>query len=296
MGISLDEMATFVEVVSCGSFSKAAKKTGIPVSTVSRRIADLESRLNTQLLYRSTRTQSLSDIGRVYFRHCSQMLREAEAAELAVQNLKVEPSGILRVTTPYVFEDPYASGLMQSFLLKYPKLSVDYVVNIRKIDLIEEMFDCALIPGHLNDSSMRTRGLGVFSLKYFTSPKYIESFGLPSTRQDLTQHQLVKTEYPSWINMPSHEIDKQFSCKLTTNDLHVARRSAVGGIGIACLPQIFVQQQVNEGLLSPVLQEISMEAPFNLVFPSNKQFTTKLRAFIDHVTEYSSKFAPWQQQ
>ncbi len=290
---SLDEMATFVEVVNCGSFSKAAEKTGIPVSTVSRRVADLEGRLKVQLLHRSTRTQRLSDIGRVYFNHCSQMLREAESAELAVQNLKAEPSGVLRIHTPYVFDDPYASNMMQEFLLCYPKISVDYIVSLRKIDLIEELFDCALIPGHLNDSAMRTRGLGNFKLSYCASPAYIEQFGLPDVRQELNKHYFVKVEYPNWMSLPGNSVDAEFICRLKTNDIQVARRSAVGGIGLTCLPTMFIQKQLTEGSLVSILPELALEAPFNIVFPGSKQFTTKLRAFINHMADYSAKFAPW---
>ena len=293
MTVSLDEMATFVEVVNTGSFSKASEKTGVPLSTVSRRIADLESRLNTQLLYRTTRKQRLTDIGKVYFSHCSQMLREAEAAEMAVQNLKAEPSGLLRVTTPYVFEDPFASNMMQSFLQKHPKIEVDYVVSQRKIDLIEEAFDCALLPGHLNDSSLRTKGLGTFKVIYCASPEYIKLYGEPDLKKDLAKYHFVKLLYPDWINVPIHEIDYVLSCRMTTNDIYVARRSAVGGIGIACLAQTFIQKQLKEGALKQVFPGIEMEVPFNLVFPSNKQFTTKLRAFIDHITAYIEKYAPW---
>ena len=293
MAVSLDEMATFVEVVNAGSFSKASEKTGVPLSTVSRRIADLESRLNTQLLYRTTRKQRLTDIGKVYFNHCSQMLREAEAAEMAVQNLKAEPSGLLRVTTPYVFEDPYASNMMQSFLQKYPKIEVDYVVSQRKIDLIEEGFDCALLPGFLNDSSMRTKGLGTFKVIYCASPEYIKQHGVPDQTGDLVRHGFVKLIYPDWVHVPTDNIDTVLTCRMTTNDIYVARRSAVGGIGITCLPKTFIQKQLDDGALEHVFTEIKIEAPFNLVFPSNKQFTTKLRAFIDHISVYSERYAPW---
>ncbi|MFP3349914.1 LysR family transcriptional regulator [Pseudoalteromonas sp. SIMBA_153] len=293
MKLSLDEMATFVEVVNCGNFSKAAEKTGIPVSTISRRISDLEQRLKTQLLYRTTRKQSLSDIGKIYFKHCSQMLREAEAAELAIQNLKAEPSGKLRITTPYVFEDPFASNMMKLFMVNHPKIEVDYVVSLRKVDLIEEGFDCALIPGFLNDSSLRTKGLGEFKIVHCASPEYIENYGLPTVDSLLDQHYLIKLNYPNWLNIPFDEHDNKMQSRLSTNDLYVARRSAAGGLGIANLPEAFALEQIKNGTLIKVLPEFDLTAPFNLVFPSNKQFTTKLRAFIDHIANFAENFAPW---
>lgn len=293
MNMSLDEMATFAEVVNCGNFTKAANKTGIPVSTISRRIADLEARLNIQLLYRTTRQQSLTDIGKVYFNHCSQMLRDAEMAEMAVQNLKAEPSGLLRVTTPYVIEDPYTANQIQSFMQHYPKITVDYMVSLRKIDLIEEMYDCAIIPGFLIDSSMRTRGLGTFKIVFCVSPHYLDNYGEPSIAEQLGEHYLVKLNYPEWLNIPSSKFENSMNCKLSTNDIYVARRSVVGGIGIACLPELFIQEQVDNGKLKVILPELTVEVPLNLVFPSNKQFTTKLRAFIDHMTDYAGQHAPW---
>lgn len=291
--VSLDEMASFVEVVDCGSFSKAAEKTGVPVSTISRRVGDLEKRLNTQLLYRTTRRQSLSDIGKIYFTHCSQMLREAEAAELAVQNLKAEPSGKLRITTPYVFEDPFASNMMKSFLLKHPKIEVDYIVSLRKIDLIEEGFDCALIPGYLSDSSLRTKGLGKFKIVHCVSPEYVGRYGLPTCDDTLTEHHLIKLNYPNWLSIPFDEYGNQMKSRISTNDMYVTRRSVVGGLGVANLPEAFILEQIKEGELIKVLPELDLEAPFNLVFPSNKHFTTKLRAFVDHIADYTKSYAPW---
>ena len=292
MPISLDEMAAFAEVIDSGSFSGAARKTGIPVSTISRRVADLEKRLGIQLLHRTTRHQRLTHIGETYYRHCRQMLNEAEAAELVIQNLKAEPSGLLRVTTPYVFEDPFSANMMQSFLEKYPKIEVDYIVTLRKIDLIEENFSCALVPGFLSDSSMRTRGLGKIDVIFCASPAYIERYGIPD-EDNLDQHHLVNLTYADWMNIPQTEIESTLMHRLTTNEIHVARRSAVGGIGIARLAQMFVRRQLEEKTLVPVLPQFNESVPFSLVFPGDRQPTTNLRAFIDHVVEFSKQFAPW---
>ncbi|WP_156497769.1 LysR family transcriptional regulator, partial [Oleiphilus sp. HI0043] len=200
MNYSLDEMAVFVAVVDSGNFSSAAKKSGIPVSTISRRISDLETRLNVQLLYRTTRQQKLTDIGAVYYEHCSRMLQEAETAELAVQNLQAKPSGILRVTSPYAYEDPFMSELMASFMEKYPEVKLQNLVNQRKVDLIEEKIDCAIIAGHLDDSSLVRRGLGSAVVVYCCSPAYIKKYGYPDSIDDLGGHKLVQLEIPEWLN------------------------------------------------------------------------------------------------
>lgn len=293
MRVSLDEMATFVEVVDSGSFSKAAQSSGVPVSTVSRRVSDLERRLQVQLLHRTTRKQSLTDIGSIYYEHCSRMLHEAEAAELAVQNLQAEPTGVLRVSAPFSLDDSFSSGLVLNFLKKYPKVNIDCVVTTRKVDLIEEKFDCAILPGELEDSSLIARGMGKYRTLYCASPKYIEKYGTPTESDDLSKHHLIHFETPPWVNFPQDGLIHQFNTRFQTNDFFLARRFVIDGLGIARLPEANVKNCLKRGEMIEVLPKSSFSVPLNIVFPSNKQFTTKLRAFIDHMVEYSLEHAPW---
>ena len=293
MKVSLDEMATFVEVIDCGNLSKAAEKTGIPVSTVSRRIADLEKRLSVQLLLRTTRQQHLTDIGAVYYEHCSLMLQEAKEAELAVQNLQAEPTGVLRMTSPVPLDDPFSSQMVMSFLHKHPKIRMEYVINTRAVDLIEERFDCALIPGELKDSTLIARSLGHFRVIYCVSPSYVEKHGLPTADCDLGSHHLSVYEPPFWLGLAPDPLKGKVPSRYYTNDNFAARRAAIDGIGITRIPEIQVIRELGEGSLIEVLPGLAATEPLHLVFPSNKQFTTKLRAFIDHMTEYSKGRAPW---
>ena len=293
MNYSLDEMAVFVEVVDCGNFSSAAKKSGIPVSTISRRISDLETRLNVQLLYRTTRQQRLTDIGTVYYEHCSRMLQEAESAELAVQNLQAQPSGVLRITSPYAYEDPFMSDLMASFMEKYPQVKVQNLVNQRKVDLIEEKIDCAVIAGHLDDSSLIKRGLGSADVVYCCSPAYIKKYGLPEYIDQLDGHKHVSLEIPEWLNPEPDPLVDLLETRLSTNDMFMSRRAALDGLGITRLPRVHITRELEKGELVEVLPGHVFALPISILFPSNKQFTTKLRAFIDHIVEFSSKHAKW---
>jgi DNA-binding transcriptional LysR family regulator len=293
MNYSLDEMAVFVEVVDSGNFSSAAKKSGIPVSTISRRISDLETRLNVQLLYRTTRQQRLTDIGTVYYEHCSRMLSEAEGAELAVQNLQAQPSGVLRITSPYAYEDSFMSELMASFIEKYPQVKLQNLVNQRKVDLIEEKIDCAVIAGRLDDSSLVKRGLGTASVVYCCSPGYIEKYGLPKQLDKLDGHKLVHLEIPEWLNPEPEILEELVETRLTTNDMFMCRQAAIDSLGIARLPRVHIAKALEKGELIEVLPEHVIALPLSILFPSNKQFTTKLRAFIDHMVEFSAKHAKW---
>ncbi len=293
MNYSLDEMAVFVEVVDSGNFSSAAKKSGIPVSTISRRVSDLETRLNVQLLYRTTRQQRLTDIGAVYYEHCSRMLQEAETAELAVQNLQAKPSGVLRITSPYAYEDPFMSELMASFMEKYPEVKLQNLVNQRKVDLIEEKIDCAIIAGHLDDSSLVRRGLGSAVVVYCCSPAYIKKYGYPENIDTLDGHKLVQLEIPEWLNPEPDLLVDVVDTRLATNDMFMSRQAAIDGLGITRLPRVHIAKALEQGALVEVLPEHNFDLPLSILFPSNKQFTTKLRAFIDHIVAFSAKHAKW---
>ncbi|MEH6345241.1 MAG: LysR family transcriptional regulator [Bermanella sp.] len=294
MKTSLDEMATFAEVVECGSFSKASQKMAVPVATVSRRVASLEKRLAVQLLRRTTRQQHLTDIGSVYFEHCQRMLQEAKAAELAVQNLQVEPTGVLRVTSPLPLDDPFTSKIILSFLQLHPKISLEFIINTRKVDLLEEKFDCAIIPGNLDDSSLITRGLGSTRTIYCVSPSYIKKFGLPTEVDQLQNHHMVILEPPAWLNLGIDPLIEKLRSRMRTNDFFVARRACVDGLGITFLPEVQILSDLAKGDLVEVLPQYAGCAPLSLVFPGDKQFTTKLRAFIDHMISLSSIDAPWK--
>ena len=294
MKISLDEMATFVEVVDGGSFSSASVNSGVPVSTVSRRISDLEKRLDVQLLHRTTRRQNLTDIGAVYYGHCSRMLQEAKEAELAVQNLQAEPTGVLRTTSPFPLDDPFSSKLFMTFIKSHPKIRIEFFVHTRKVDLIEEGIDCAIIPGHLEDSSLISRGIGTSRLIHCASPEYLKLHGLPKGLDNLQNHHLVAYEPPSWLGMPKDPLLDLIESRFYTNDVFAARRATIDGVGISSLPEVQVTRYLEKGELVEILPELAISVPVSLVFPSNKKFTTKLRAFIDHTVEFSAQYAPWE--
>ena len=293
MRISLDEMATLVEVVDGGSFSSASINSGVPVSTVSRRISDLEKRLDVQLLNRTTRRQNLTDIGQVYYEHCSRMLQEAKAAELAVQNLQSEPSGVLRITSPMPLDDPFSSKLFMAFIKSHPKIKIEFFVHTRKVDLIEEGFDCAIIPGFLEDSTLIARGIGTSEIIHCASPAYLTKHGTPSSIADLENHLTINFELPSWLGVPKPPLNERVESRFFTNDFLAARRAAIDGVGIVQIPRVQIIKSLEQGELVEVLPELTTSVPVQLVFPSNKKFTTKLRSFIDHMVSFSAKYAPW---
>ncbi|MDX1452815.1 MAG: LysR family transcriptional regulator [Oleiphilaceae bacterium] len=293
MKFSLDEMAIFVWVAECGSFSSAARKSGMPVSTVSRRIADLETRLSVQLLHRTTRSQELTEIGRVYFEHCQRMLQEAEAAERAVESLQAEPTGRLTITTPYAYEDPFMSYLMSSFMQKYPKVRIQHIISAQKLDLVEQNIDCAILPGELQDSNLIRRGLGTVRIIYCASPRYVQRMGAPRNLEQVKGHDAVEMQVAPWLNPEPDATLDLVNIKMSTNDMSVARQSAKDGMGITRLPYVYVAQSIAKKELVEVLPELAIDIPINLVFPGNRLCSTKLRAFLDHIVSFSKLHATW---
>ncbi len=298
MKVSLDEMATFVEVVDGGSQSIASRKTGVPLSTVSRRIADLEKRLRVQLIQRSSHQQNTTDAGAVYYDYCSRMLDEANAAEIAMQSIQKEPFGVLRVLSLIPIDDPFLSNMLDSFLCEYSEITIEYFTVTTQLDLSEQRFDCIFMMGEVADSTLIARELGCFKMIYCTSPGYIKKYGMPSSISDLSEHHFAKSKTPDWVSLqgPSFKkgaFNKKMESRILTNDLFSLRRLALDGVCIAQIPDIQIYQYLEKGLLVEVLTQQSMDVPIYLAFSKKKQFTTKVRAFIDHTVSYTRECAPW---
>src|SRR5690606_543458 len=156
--MDLNDMAVFVRVVQAGSFVGAARALGMPKSTVSRRISDLETHLGARLLQRTTRRLNLTDVGEIYYRHASRIVTEVEDAERAVTLMQDSPRGLLRITAPLNFG--YLGPVVASFLARYPDVQVELVCADRVVDLVHEGFDLAIRAGRLRDSSLISQSLG----------------------------------------------------------------------------------------------------------------------------------------
>src|SRR5688572_28451226 len=152
MPMDLNEIVVFARVVQSGSFTAAAAALGMPKSSVSRKVSELEERLKSRLLQRTTRTLSLTDVGRTYYEYCLRIVAEIEEAERAVSQLQDTPRGALRVTAPMSFA--FLGPIVADFLKRYPDLSLELVCTDRVVDLVEERFDVGIRAGALADSTL----------------------------------------------------------------------------------------------------------------------------------------------
>ncbi|HEL5042418.1 TPA: LysR family transcriptional regulator, partial [Stenotrophomonas maltophilia] len=160
MSHDLNETLIFVKVVEQGSFIAAAKSLGLPKTTVSRKVQELETRLGARLLHRTTRRLGLTEAGSIYHEHCQRIARELEEAESAVSQLQSGPRGWLRFTVPYSIGITWIAPLLGQFHAQYPEIRLDMHMGNEKLDLIAGEADLALRVGALPDSNLVARKLG----------------------------------------------------------------------------------------------------------------------------------------
>src|SRR5690606_5190989 len=186
----LNEMAIFAHVVDAGSFTGAARNLGLPKSTVSRKITQLEERLGVRLIQRNTRSLRLTDTGNAYYNHCARILSEIEEANIAVTQMQSTPTGTLRITAPVLFGSTVLSALIAEFMELHPQVNVDLVLDV---------IDIAFRIGQLEDSSLIGRYLGDVRGMLCASPEYLRRKAAPSHPDELSNHSLITaSQWAQW--------------------------------------------------------------------------------------------------
>lgn len=267
--MDLNEFLVFTKVVEAGSFIGASRALEMPKSTVSRKVSELEERLGARLLQRTTRKLSLTDVGQAFHQHAVRVVTEAEEAELVVGRMQEVPRGLLRVTTPLNFG--YLGPIVASFLARYPEVQVEMVCADRVLDLIQEGFDVAVRAGHLADSALIARSLGVLRNYVVASPGFLEKNGTPKEPQDLEHFDCVVfgagTDRTSWkLHRDRKALTVQVKARFTVNDFDFLDEAALSGLGVAMLPEFRCVEYIRTSRLERVLPEWwSPEIPLHAV-------------------------------
>ena len=287
--IEPNDLLLFARVVEEGSFSRAGERLKLPKSTVSRRLAALESQLGERLLLRTTRKLTVTDFGHSVLEHARQVATEVEAAASLAQHRQAEPRGRLRVSMPNDFANVVLGQLMADFVASHPAVSLDVDVSPRRVDLIGENFDLAIRMGDLSDdTSLTARRLANFSTGLYASPDYLKRRGVPLVPDDLLAHdalQLVtqQREARPWV-LTRGETQWQGTPpgRAVANSPELLIRLAHSGAGIAAVADHFAEPHVRHGELVPVLPEWSLPAvPAWLVFPGRRLMPARTRVFLD---------------
>ncbi|MBK5142316.1 LysR family transcriptional regulator [Budviciaceae bacterium BWR-B9] len=255
----LNDMALFVEVAKAMSFRRASEATGVPNSTVSRRISALEKAIGLRLLHRTTRKIELTEAGQIYYDRCRRIVEEARLAHEALGDILAQPSGLLRASLPVDFAINYMVPLLIEFAEQYPDIRFEFDLTPRRVDLVAEPFDVAIRIGEQKDSNLIARLLANLPAHLYASPKYLEKHGAPSHPQELIQHQCLG--FPRngvWTlhNFEAEEkVEVNVSGRFMLNNVGMIRRLAAFEQGIVLLPQEVVTEDLAEGHLCRILPQ-----------------------------------------
>lgn len=293
--VDLNEMALFTQIVEAGGFTPAAKKSGVPLSTLSRKMTHLENRLGVRLIQRSTRHIHLTELGQQYYLQCKRMLEAAMEAESVVQNATNEPSGTLKLATPINMDSQFNSRLLSGYLEKFGKMNVEVHRYSDHIALIENGYDCAIYFGEVPESSNIVRTLGKDELILCASPSYLKKFGTPTTLADLNQH--IGLQYdllPFVYEGEAGSLVLPLPARYSGNDPVMVKHLAIDGVGICYLPRFGLLENVEAGTLLRVLPDWNQQLDISLVYPDKKNFSPKLDSFIDYLLAVIAEGnAPW---
>ena len=184
----LEDMALFVRIVEAGSISKASKQLNLAKSAVSRRLSELEKRLEAELLVRTTRKWKLTDIGEVYYKQSKNILDDVSSLNTDISGKLDRLEGSLKLSAPLSFGTLYFSDIMDDFLATYPNINIKIDLTDRKVDIIEEGYELAVRIGNLKDSSLHAKKINTIRHSLVASPSYIEKHGMPHTPESLEEH------------------------------------------------------------------------------------------------------------
>ena len=282
----LNDMALFVEVIKANSFRGAAEAIGMPNSTVSRRIAELERRIGLRLLNRTTRRIELTEGGRLYYERCRRIVDEARLAHEEISELVDNPSGLIRLSMPIDFGVVYLAPLLAEFAERYPHIQFDLDLTPRRLDLIRDPVDLVIRIGPLPDSQLIARPLGTLQRSLFASPSYLERQGPLGSPEALLQHQCLRMLDAPWVlQNGAQQLSLAVHGRYLLNNVGMLRRLALLGQGIAMLVDEMIAEDLACGRLQRVLP--GWQAPSLPVYAitETRLLPAKVRVLIDFLGE-----------
>jgi len=294
------EMGVFDRVVERGSFAGAARDVGLSPSAVSKLITQLELRLGVRLINRTTRRLALTAEGETYLKRAREILGAIEAAEAEVASARVSPRGRLRVAAPPMLAVDHLGPALPQFFARYPRMTIDFLITNRTVDLVGEDVDVALRTGPLGDSTLVARKIVDLRRVICASPKYLARNGRPRRPSDLADHSCLTLsrmpESGTWVFLKnSRRIPIDVNGPVSADSADLLVRLAIEGAGIVCLGEIAVASALASGLLEPLLQDSHAmpDYPLWAVMPPGRQRALKVKTFIDFLLECLGS-APWR--
>jgi DNA-binding transcriptional LysR family regulator len=284
------ELRTFVRIVAAGSLSAAARELGIALSVVSKRLATLERRTDVRLLARSTRHLALTEEGQILYEKAQRILAEVDEAEATLTHGRLEPQGVLRVSAPVALGRAHVSPVCSSLVRAHPKLSVELALSDRLVELIDEGIDVVVRIGAPRDSGLMMRKLLDSHRIVVGAAEYLDRCGTPSTPTDLENHECLSYRGAGahWrlVGPGGEVVERRVASRLRSDNGEVAHDWALGGYGLIMKSWVDVEADLRAGRLIHVLPEWRSDpAPVCALFPSNRQLPTRVRLFLDAISD-----------
>jgi DNA-binding transcriptional LysR family regulator len=285
-----NEMSVFARIVESGSFTSAARQLGMSPAMVSTHIRTLERRLGVRLLNRTTRRVKVTEVGQDYYERCLRILHELDAAERAASDLQIAPRGRIRLTAPMTFGVSRLGPLIAEYLKAYPEVSIDFSLDDRNIDLVEEGFDLAICVGRLADSRLIARKVTMAQAMLCASRAYIGKHGAPKSPRELRNHNCLtyaaaRTNNDwSFFDAGGAKETVRVSGRFIANNGDALRRVALAGVGIILAPDFIVEEDLKAGRLITLLPEHKAAVfPFHAVYPQSRYLSAKVKTFVDYL-------------
>jgi DNA-binding transcriptional LysR family regulator len=299
--LSLDRL--FVAVLETGSFVAASERMGVSSGQASKMLSRLETDLGVQLIKRTTRALSPTEIGQVYYERVRILLEERDALDASIRQTSGAPSGRLRITAPIYFGSAQLVPALLVFAEQYPGISLDISFSDRLADLVEDGFDVAIRIAHLSDSSLIVRRLCDARIVTVASPDYITTHGAPQRPEDLSQHTcIIDTNFRtprSWAfrDAPSGQaVQVPVSGRFAFSNGEACLTAATRGLGIAYLPSFIAGQPMKEGKLTPLLRNFEPQAlGIHVLYPPARHLAAKIRALSDFLSGYFKNRPEWDE-
>lgn len=283
----LEAMSILLTAVEAGSLSAAARRLDTPLATVSRRVSDLEARLKTRLLNRTSRQLTLTDAGRSYVEACKRILEEVDEAERAAAGEYRAPKGHLIITAPVVFGRLHVLPIITAFLKTYRDINVRLVLADRVVNLLEEHIDLAVRIGPLSDSGLLATRVGAVRLMVCGSPAYFAARGIPKRPAELGGHDCITVEgvmsADAWrFSAGKSGASVAINSRLVVNTAEAAIDAAIAGVGITRVLFYQVVDAMRAGALAVALRDFEPAPwPITLLYSGGRPLPLKLRAFLD---------------
>jgi DNA-binding transcriptional LysR family regulator len=289
----LDAMTAFVRVAELQSFTAAAASLGLPKSSASAAVAQLEAHLKTQLLFRTTRKVQLTQDGQAYYERCRELLSDLDDIEAMFERTPSALTGVLRVDMSVSLARNHIIPRLPEFLARHPGIDIELSCTDRRVDVVAEGFDCVIRSGLPADSGLMVRPLGEMRMGNYASPAYLAAHGEPRTLDDLARHRLV--HYASTLGSRPFGFEYRdgdtyrvldMAGRITVNNTEAFQAAALAGLGLFQSPRTGNRRHVDSGALVEILRDYEAEPlPVSLIYPRRRHQARRARAFMDWISE-----------